>query len=105
MNMTVEDLEKLIAAFQATVPTVESLLKSVNSIVQQNKEFRAKLDEQALLSLIDKNIVESLHEQRMINKSISYMLMLDKELLNEIRAEAHKRQDKELLSYWQRKIS
>lgn len=105
MNMTVEDFEKLITAFQATVPTVEALIKNASQIIEQNQIFRAKLDEKAFLSLIDKDLITTLHEQKMINKSISYMLMIDKELLNEIRAEAHKRGDKELLSYWQRKTS
>lgn len=101
--MSVQDLERLITAFQATVPTVEALIKNASQIIEQNQIFRAKLDEQALLSLIDKDIVQTLHEQKMINKSLAYMLMADPELVDAILKTAHKNKDKELIAYWFKK--
>ena len=101
--MTIEDLEKLITAFQATVPTVEALLKNTDEILEQNQIFRAKLDEKAFVSLIDKNLIATLYEQKMINKSLSYMLLADPEMVDEILKIAQKNKDKELIAYWFKK--
>jgi len=103
MNMTVEDLEKLITAFQATVPVIEALVKSANEILNQNKIFREKIDEKAFLSLLDKDIISTQFEQKMINKSLSYMFIADDELINQIIEIAQKNNDKELLNYWFKK--
>jgi len=101
--MTIEDLERLITAFQATVPTVEALLKNANQIIEQNQIFRAKLDEKAFLSLIDKDLATTLYEQKIINKSLTYMLLADVEMLDEIIKNAQKNKDKELIAFWFKK--
>ena len=101
--LTTEELEKLIVSFDAAAIAVEQLVKSTKEILEENKIFKAKINEKAFLSLLDKDILSTLHEQKMINKSLSYMLMADAELIDEIIKMAQKNNDKEVLSYWFKK--
>jgi len=99
-DFSIKDIEKLITNFQATVPVVEELTSKINIVLNDNKKMKAAVDNNALVSILDKDVIETLYLQKMINKSIMYSLLDDDEHLNDILRKAKAFDDKEVLSFW-----
>lgn len=102
MGMTVEELEKLVTSFQAAAPVIEELINEIQPILEENRKLKAALDTKAILSKVDTDILSTLYEQKMINKSIKYSILSDQAHLQDILQVAHEKKDLEVIAFWKK---
>jgi len=100
MSMTVEELEKLVTSFQAAAPVVEELISKIEPILDENRKLKAVLDTKEILTKVDKDIFNTLYEQKMINRSIKYSILSDEAHLQDILQVAHEKKDLEIIAFW-----
>jgi len=99
-SVTVEDFEKLVTSFQAVAPVIEELTKKVEDVLSENRKLKSMLDTNAFIKHIDKNIIETLYNQKMINRSVQYSILTDEIHLKDIIEYATKVNDNEVLNFW-----
>lgn len=102
--LTTAELERLIASFNAAAIAVEQLVKSSNDIIETNRELKAKIDTKAYLEYTQGDILQNLKQQNILHKSLIYLIETDKELLDDIVERAKKREDKEVASFWLKRV-
>lgn len=98
--LTTAELERLIASFDAATVTVEQLVKSSNEIIETNRELKAQIDTKAYLEFTQGDILKTLKQQNILQKSLLYLFDSEKETVKDIIARAAKLGDKEVAAFW-----
>lgn len=103
-TMTTAEIEKLIISFDAAAIAVDKLVKSTNEIVETNRELKAAIDTKAYLEYTQGDILQNLRQQNILYKSLIYLIETDEELLDDIVERAKKHEDKEVASFWLKRV-
>lgn len=103
--LTTAELERLIASFNAATVTVEQLVKSSSEIIETNRELKAMVDTRTYLEYTQGDILKTLKQQNILQKSLLYLFDSERETIKDIIARAAKSNDKEVVAFWQKRLN
>jgi len=102
--MEIAKIEKLIASFDSSVVVIEDLVRSSNKLIEENKELRARIDTKEYLSFTQNDLLKTLKEQSILNKSLIYLFESDQESIKDIYKIAKAQNDHEVMGFWAKRL-
>lgn len=103
--ITTQELEKLLFTFNTAAAASEELIRVSNELIESNRALKARIDTDAYLKVAKGDLVKNLNEQNILNRSLLYLLMNDKEVVNEIVAKAIEYSDHDIVTYWSGRLN